>query len=345
MSRRACWAVGIESFACVPIDGPERAARVPRGELRGGTRLRPARPRGARDARVADARRRSPRAELYEREHEVATRLQISMLATRPPDLSGITLATRYRAAIDELEVGGDWHDVISLPGGRLGLAVGDVVGRGLAAATTMGRLRSALHAIALSEEDPAKVLERLDLFAQRIPEAHLATVVYAIVDAGRRRAAVRVGRAPAAGARRSGREARAARRRAVRPARVVRRSAPGRPRAAARQRAARAASPTGWSSAAASRSTRGSSGCARRSPGSTTTTSSGPPTRCWTPWSATAPGGTTSRCSARRSRAPRHVRSGAASPPGRTSSRRCAASCARGWPTPGWTATWSTTC
>lgn len=126
------------------------------------------------------------RVQLLEHERAVARALQDSMLLQRLPVLEGVELAASYQPASDELEVGGDWYDVIPLPGGRIGVAVGDVMGRGLPAATAMGQLRSALAALALSFSDPADVLERLDAFAQRVDGAWLASVFYGVVDPGR---------------------------------------------------------------------------------------------------------------------------------------------------------------
>src|SRR6185369_15563664 len=93
------------------------------------------------------------RARLQERSHDVALALQQSMLPSALLEVAGLDLTARYHPAVETLEVGGDWYDVIALPDGRVALAVGDVVGRGLGAATTMGQLRSALGALALSVE------------------------------------------------------------------------------------------------------------------------------------------------------------------------------------------------
>ena len=84
---------------------------------------------------------------------------------------------------MEHLEVGGDWHDAFALPGGRVGIAVGDVVGRGLGAASAMGQLRSAVRALAGAELGPAEVLAHLDTFVEQVAAARYATVVYAEVD------------------------------------------------------------------------------------------------------------------------------------------------------------------
>lgn len=124
------------------------------------------------------------RARLYELEHGIALELQQSMLGIRATsfgDQVGVT--ARYIPADRELQVGGDWHDAFALPGGQVGLVVGDVVGHGLSAAAAMGQLRSALRALAGGEPDPAEVLRRLESFALDTEGARLATVAYAILD------------------------------------------------------------------------------------------------------------------------------------------------------------------
>lgn len=123
------------------------------------------------------------RARLQERSHDVALALQQSMLPSALPEVDGLELTARYHPAVESLEVGGDWYDVVALPDGRVALAVGDVVGRGLRAATTMGQLRSALAALALSTESPALVLDGLERFARQVEGARLATVVYGVLD------------------------------------------------------------------------------------------------------------------------------------------------------------------
>jgi serine phosphatase RsbU (regulator of sigma subunit) len=79
--------------------------------------------------------------------------------------------------------VGGDWYDVFTLPGGELGMVIGDVAGSGLHAAVIMGRMRSALRAYALTTSDPAEVLDRLDRKMQHFEPGALATVLYALAE------------------------------------------------------------------------------------------------------------------------------------------------------------------
>ncbi|MCX4744636.1 serine/threonine-protein phosphatase [Kitasatospora sp. NBC_01287] len=79
--------------------------------------------------------------------------------------------------------MGGDWYDVVELPGRRFGVVVGDVVGRGLDAAATMGQLRSAARALLLENNGPARVLEALDRFADLLPGAFCTTVFCGVID------------------------------------------------------------------------------------------------------------------------------------------------------------------
>ena len=120
------------------------------------------------------------RARTYAHEHDVAVTLQHNLLPTDLVERPSVRIATRYEAGAEGLDVGGDWFDAVGLPGGRIGLAVGDVVGRGLAAAATMGHLRSAMRALALQGDGPAQVLEGLDRFARSATNSNMATVAYA---------------------------------------------------------------------------------------------------------------------------------------------------------------------
>jgi serine phosphatase RsbU (regulator of sigma subunit)/anti-sigma regulatory factor (Ser/Thr protein kinase) len=123
------------------------------------------------------------RARLYEEEHQIAHRLQQAML---PPGLirhPGVEVAASYHAGAAAMEIGGDWYDTFSLPDGRIGLVVGDVLGQGIEAAATMGRLRSALAAYALYETSPAGLMARLDHFGQGVGRVDFATVCFAVLD------------------------------------------------------------------------------------------------------------------------------------------------------------------
>jgi serine/threonine-protein kinase RsbW len=119
-------------------------------------------------------------ARLLEREREVAHVLQRSLLAGDPPSDARFAVAARYEPAIEGLEVGGDWHDAFALDSNRLAIVVGDVVGRGVVAASAMGQLRSAVRALAGTGAGPGQVLKGLDTFARQVEAAQLATVAYA---------------------------------------------------------------------------------------------------------------------------------------------------------------------
>jgi serine phosphatase RsbU (regulator of sigma subunit) len=115
-------------------------------------------------------------------ERAAAVLLQNSLLPGRLPITDGWELAARYVPGAGS-GVGGDWYDVFSLPGRRIGVVIGDVVGGGLPAAIVMGRLRSALRAYALEFDDPAEVLGKLDRKASHFEAQTMATVGYAVID------------------------------------------------------------------------------------------------------------------------------------------------------------------
>ncbi len=110
-----------------------------------------------------------------------AAALQRSLLPSALPVVTGVEAAARYVPG--EGQVGGDWYDVFPLPGGELGLVVGDVAGSGLAGAVVMGRMRSALRAYALEYPDPADVLRKLDQKMQYFEGEVMATMSYAVLD------------------------------------------------------------------------------------------------------------------------------------------------------------------
>lgn len=150
-------------------------------------------------------------ARLYRREHQRALILQRSLLPPGDPEASGLDIACRYLPGNAATEVGGDWFDVIELPGHRTALVVGDVMGRGLRAAVAMGELRTAVRTLALLDLEPAEVLSALDEIARGLgtpggiqqatrtagrqsqrdadlSEVYLATCVYAVYDSVTRR-------------------------------------------------------------------------------------------------------------------------------------------------------------
>jgi len=118
-----------------------------------------------------------------EAEHRIAETLQRSLLPERLPDIPGVVLAARYAPAGAEMQIGGDWYDVVQLPTGSVGLAIGDVAGHGLRAASVMGQLRMALRAYAMEEESPAAVVARVDQLVHRLGLTHMATLAYLVFD------------------------------------------------------------------------------------------------------------------------------------------------------------------
>lgn len=135
----------------------------------------------------------------YILQHSVAETLQRSLLPLRLPSVAGLSIAAGYTAAGEGIEAGGDWYDAIELPGDRLALMVGDVVGRGPRAAAVMGQLRSALRAFASDRRDgPGEIVANLSRFASTIDGADVATACYAELDlAGRRLRYVCAGHPP----------------------------------------------------------------------------------------------------------------------------------------------------
>jgi len=124
------------------------------------------------------------RASMFEREHTTAETLQRSLLPDRLPSVPGIILDARYLPVTRNMEIGGDWYDAFRLPDGRLAVAAGDVMGKGLSAAAGMGRVRNALRALALTDPRPAAVLAGLDrLFTATELDEQVTTVAYLVFD------------------------------------------------------------------------------------------------------------------------------------------------------------------
>ena len=121
-------------------------------------------------------------ARLYEREHRVAETLQRSLLPESVPELDRAELAARYLPGADEASVGGDWYDAITLGEGRVVLVIGDVVGRGVKAASAMGQLRNAVRAYLLEGYGPAPTLERVNRLLDTLGGG-FATISLLVVD------------------------------------------------------------------------------------------------------------------------------------------------------------------
>src|SRR3954454_783717 len=117
---------------------------------------------------------------LYQQEHTVAETLQRSLLPDLPT-IPGITAAAHYLSASSAADVGGDFYDLLRLPDGAVGIAIGDVVGHDVTAAAAMGHLRGLLRACAWDapDNDPGEVLGRVDRLVQGLHVAPMATMVY----------------------------------------------------------------------------------------------------------------------------------------------------------------------
>ncbi|MGW3420359.1 PAS domain S-box protein [Streptomyces phaeochromogenes] len=124
---------------------------------------------------------------LYEQQRHIALTLQRSLMGT-PPAIPGLATASRYRPATQGAGVGGDWFDLVPLGAGRVGVLIGDVMGRGLEAAAVMGQLRSAAHALAKTGMQPRQLMQALETVVADldVPD-QLVTCCYLVIaaDAG----------------------------------------------------------------------------------------------------------------------------------------------------------------
>ncbi|MET9935780.1 SpoIIE family protein phosphatase, partial [Streptomyces sp. NPDC006324] len=123
------------------------------------------------------------KAVLYGREAYIADELQRTMLPDSLPQPTGVRLASRYLPAAETARVGGDWYDAIPLPGSRVALVVGDVMGHSMTSAAIMGQLRTTAQTLAGLDLPPQEVLHHLDEQAQRLGENRMATCLYAVYD------------------------------------------------------------------------------------------------------------------------------------------------------------------
>ncbi|MFI7131741.1 SpoIIE family protein phosphatase [Nonomuraea sp. NPDC050153] len=140
------------------------------------------------------------RARLYDREHTRAQELQRGLLPRGLPDLPAVTAAARYLPAGKDMEVGGDWYDIIPLSADRVALVIGDVMGHGVAEAATMARLRTAVHTLADLELPPDELLSHLNDLVSDLGDDFYATCLYLVYDATTRSCVVtRAGHPPPA--------------------------------------------------------------------------------------------------------------------------------------------------
>ncbi|MGW3289213.1 SpoIIE family protein phosphatase [Streptomyces sp. NPDC001002] len=173
---------GVHSYLAVPL--------IARGEVLGALDLKRTRnPLPFSDDDLLLARELAARAAVqidnarwYQNARDTALTLQRSLLPSHPPVIGGLEVASRYQPAGATTEVGGDWFDVIPLDGRKTALVVGDVMGSGINAAATMGRLRTATTTLASLDLDPARLLEHLDRITQDLDHS-IATCVYAVHD------------------------------------------------------------------------------------------------------------------------------------------------------------------
>src|SRR4029079_13890232 len=114
-------------------------------------------------------------ARAYERELSNVEMLQRSLLPERLPSVDGVQIAARYMPG--GADVGGDWYDAIPLDRGRVGIAMGDVVGHGIAAASLMGQLRHSMRAYALEGHSPGGVLDRVGRMVRGLEGGQMATL------------------------------------------------------------------------------------------------------------------------------------------------------------------------
>jgi PAS domain S-box-containing protein len=126
-------------------------------------------------------------AQLHEEDHRIAVELQRGLLPKRLPEVPGVELAAHYEAAGAAAEVGGDWYDAFALPGGRLGIVIGDVTGNGIPAASAMGQLRSVTRAYAVADDgarSPSEVFSRINRYQLALDgDQVMFTLIYAILD------------------------------------------------------------------------------------------------------------------------------------------------------------------
>jgi GAF domain-containing protein/anti-sigma regulatory factor (Ser/Thr protein kinase) len=123
-------------------------------------------------------------AALYE-QRRLAEALQRRLLPDKLSSVTGLELASRYLPASGE-SLGGDWYDAFPLPGGRIVVCVGDVVGHGVEAAAVMAQLRTALRAYAADGSDPAATVERVNRLMWQLGPTAMTTLAYAVIDPGR---------------------------------------------------------------------------------------------------------------------------------------------------------------
>jgi len=172
-----------------PEDG--HGARALRVEDRVLGALAVARPGGAtdpeQDAVLGDVAERVAlvveRAALHDRERHIAATLQRDLLPDALPEVAGVAISAYFSSGSQGTSIGGDWYDALALPGGRLGIVIGDVAGRGVSAAARMSELRSVARAYAIEGHGPAALARRMNAYHVAMGADTMTTLLYAVVE------------------------------------------------------------------------------------------------------------------------------------------------------------------
>ncbi len=127
-------------------------------------------------------------ARLYENEHRIAAALQKALLPVVLPQVTEFSFGVRYFAGTEGIDVGGDWYDIIEVDEDRIVITIGDVIGRGLKAASTMGQYRDYLRSYAFERFGPAMMLTRLNHMANALHSDDFATCTLIVLDRHTRR-------------------------------------------------------------------------------------------------------------------------------------------------------------
>ena len=170
--------VSILAWGVREADGEIRSVLIQVDDLRERRRAE-----AARERLTAERAARAEAEAAFARERSIASTLQRDLLPRRLPDAPGVSLAAHFAAGGEGTAVGGDWFDAFPLSGGRLGLVIGDVAGRGVAAAARMGQLRSVARAYAVEGHEPAEVVGLLNLYHQALRADDMTTLIYAVVE------------------------------------------------------------------------------------------------------------------------------------------------------------------
>lgn len=173
---------GVRSLAAVPLIADDRVIGVIEAASE---RRRAFSPHDVRLLALAADRlsQAIERTRVNERAHHIAETLQRALLPDRLPGVPGVALAARYLPGGPGTDVGGDWYDVIPSADGRVGLVMGDVVGRGVAAASLMGQLRNSFRVYALDGNAPEEILDKVNVLLHQFEPGQLATAVYLEFD------------------------------------------------------------------------------------------------------------------------------------------------------------------